>query len=75
MARDLLLSLQMSHWLIIAGSVLVVVGLIGFAIGSRSRAKNVESEPVIAPSPEQRPQSSPLPDLLSSRPRKDRREI
>lgn len=67
MARDLLLSLQVSHWLIIAGAVLLFVGLVG-VITRRHRAK-VQSEP--APIPEPRPQLAPLPELLtSSGPRK-----
>jgi hypothetical protein len=73
MARDLLLSLQVPHWLIIVGAALVVVGLIGLAINPRRRA-DTQSEPSTAPNPEPRPQLPTLPDLLTARPRKDRRE-
>ncbi|SDE95123.1 LPXTG-motif cell wall anchor domain-containing protein [Bradyrhizobium brasilense] len=74
MAKALLLSLQLPHWLIIAGAALIVVGLIGLVI-SRRRRTNVQDEATTEPSSEPRPQLSPLPDLLNSRPRKDRREI
>ncbi|MTV11994.1 LPXTG cell wall anchor domain-containing protein [Bradyrhizobium elkanii] len=73
MASALLLSLQLSHWLIIAGAALVAVGPIGLVIRRRRRA-NVQGE-ATEPNSEPRPQLSPLPDILDSRPRKDRREI
>ncbi|MGY4171605.1 hypothetical protein [Bradyrhizobium sp. USDA 4529] len=63
--------LQLPHWLIAAGALLVIVGVIGHAI-SRRRRKEVEDEPDSAPSPEPRPQMAPLPDLLDSKSRKDR---
>lgn len=74
MAKALLLSLQLPHWLIIAGAALIAAGLIGLVI-SRRRWANFRGEATAEPSSEPRPQLSPLPDLLDSRPRKDRREI
>lgn len=65
--------LELPHWLIIAGAVLVVVGLIGLVISRRRRRPaDIQDEPA-TPSPEPRPQPSPLPDLLGSRPREGRR--
>jgi hypothetical protein len=66
--------LELPHWLIIAGAVLVVSGLIGLVIG-RSHPAKVQDEPATKPSPEPRPQLSAPPGFLDSRQRKDRREI
>jgi hypothetical protein len=64
--------LQLPHWLMIAGTLLVIAGLIGLVISRRQQAK-VQDDPANEPSPEPRPQLPPLPDLLDSRPRKSRR--
>jgi len=64
--------LQLPHWLMIAGALLVIAGLIGLVISRRQQAK-VQDDPANEPSPEPRPQPPPLPDLLDSRPRKSRR--
>jgi len=66
--------MEFPHWLMLDGAVLVVVGLIGFVISRRQRSK-VQGDLDTEPSPELRPQLSPPPDLLDSRPRKDPREI
>jgi hypothetical protein len=64
--------LELPHWLMLAGAVLVVVGLIGLAIRQRA---NVQDNPGSEPITEPRPQLPPLPDLLDSRPRKNRRSM
>jgi hypothetical protein len=63
--------MEYPHWLMIAGTLLVITGLIGLVM-SRRQAK-VQDDPVTEQSPEPRPQMSPLPDLLDSRSRKSRR--
>jgi hypothetical protein len=66
-----MVSLGLPHWLIIAGVLLVVAGLIGFAL---SRTKAVESDPRSEePTANPRPQMAPLPALLDSN-RKERDE-
>ena len=55
--------LQLPHWLMIAGTLLVIAGLIGLVISRRQQAK-VQGDPANEPSPEPRPQLPPLPDLL-----------
>jgi hypothetical protein len=64
--------LLLPHWLMIAGTMLAVAGLIGLVLSRRQQAK-VQDDPAIEQSPEPRPQVPPLPELLDSRPRKDRR--
>jgi hypothetical protein len=64
--------LLLPHWLMIAGTVLVVAGLIGLVVSRRQQAK-VQDDPANEQTPEPRPQVPPLPPLLDSRPRKDRR--
>lgn len=66
-------SLQLPHWLIAVGALLVIVGVIGRAIGRRQPDDEAEDDPESAPIPELRPRAPPLPDLLDSRSRKDRR--
>lgn len=39
MAKDLLLSLQLPHWLLIAGTLLVIVGCIGLLIRRKASAE------------------------------------
>jgi protein-S-isoprenylcysteine O-methyltransferase Ste14 len=64
--------LQLPHWLMIAGTLLVIAGLIGLVITRRQQGQ-VQDDPATVPSPDSRPQLPPLPDLLDSRPRKSRR--
>jgi hypothetical protein len=64
--------LELPHWLIIAGAVLVVVGLIGVIVRRRHQAE-AQDGPAAEPSLEpDRPKLPPLPDLLDRRPRKRR---
>jgi hypothetical protein len=63
---------QLPHWLILAGTLLVIAGLIGLIV-SRNRRAQIHDDQATEQSPERRPQLPPLPDLLDSRPRKDRR--
>jgi hypothetical protein len=68
-------ALQLPHWLTIAGTLLVIAGLIGFVSCPKQLAK-IQVEPATDPSgPEPRAQLPPLPDLLDSRPRKNRRSM
>jgi hypothetical protein len=64
--------MEYPHWLMIAGTLLVIAGLIELVMSRRQQAK-VQDDPATEESPEPRPQMSPLPDLLDSRPRKSRR--
>jgi hypothetical protein len=64
--------LQLPHWLMIAGTLLVIAGLIGLVMSRRKQPK-AQRNPATEQSPEPRPQLPPLPDLLDSRPRKSRR--
>ncbi|SIO55887.1 hypothetical protein SAMN05443247_08148 [Bradyrhizobium erythrophlei] len=64
--------LALPHWLIIAGALLVIAGLIGLVI-RRKQPAEVQDDPDGKPRPEPRSQLPPLPDLLDSRPRKNRR--
>jgi hypothetical protein len=66
--------LALPHWLIVAGTLLVIAGLIGLLI-RRKQFTKVQDDPAREPSPEPRPQLPPLPDLLDSRPRKNRRSM
>jgi hypothetical protein len=66
--------LALPHWLIVAGTLLVIAGLIGLVI-RRKQFTKVQDDPASEPSPEPRPQLPPLPDLLDSRPRKNRRSF
>jgi hypothetical protein len=65
--------LQLPHWLMIAGTLLVVAGPTGLVMSRRQQQANFQDDPATEQSPEQRPQLPPLPDLLDSRPRKSRR--
>ena len=64
--------MEYPHWLMMAGTLLVITGLIGLVMSRRRQAK-VQDDPATEQSPEPSPQLSPLPDLLNSRPRKSRR--
>jgi len=41
-----MLALELPHWLMIAGSALVIAGIVGLAL---DRNKQVESDPVVLP--------------------------
>ena len=73
MSRALLDSLELPHWLILAGTLLVIIGVIGLVIGRKKLVK-VDDVPADVSSSEARPQLPPLPDLLDSRPRRERRQ-
>ena len=63
-------SLELPHWLMIAGALLVVAGSIGFAI-SRNKAVEIDADPLPGePTAGPRQQMPPLPTLLDSRPKK-----
>ena len=66
---NILYGMEYPHWFIIAGTLLVIAGLIGLVIRSKQLAK---VDPTGELSPEPRPQLPPLPDLLDSRPRRNR---
>jgi hypothetical protein len=66
-------SLELPHWLMLVGALLVIAGCIGLAI-SRKRAAEIDDEGVNESSPEPPPQMSPLPDLLDSRRRSERKQ-
>ena len=63
---------QLPHWLMLAGTLLVIAGLIGMAISRKQRAK-VQDDPTTEQRSGPIPKLPPLPDLLDSRPRKNRR--
>jgi hypothetical protein len=66
--------MEYPHWLIIAGTLLIVAGLVGLVIRSKQLAK-VQDNPTSDLNPEPRSQMPPLPDLLDSRPREKRRSM
>ena len=59
-------SLELPHWLMIAGALLVVVGSIGILVRAGKKAKEVDSSPD-EPSDAARQQMPPLPRLLDSK--------
>ncbi|KWV45706.1 hypothetical protein AS156_23390 [Bradyrhizobium macuxiense] len=65
-------SLQPAHWLIAVGVLLVIVGLVGILIG-RGQSTKDHDDPSRALNRDPRARMPPLPDLLDSRPRNDRR--
>ena len=56
--------LALPHWLIVAGTLLVIAGLIGLVI-RRKQFTKVQDDPAREPSPEPRPQLPPLPIFLT----------
>ena len=70
MSRALLDSLELPHWLILAGILLLIAGVIGLVI-DRKRLQKVDAP---NENSEAHPQLPPLPDLLDSRPRRERRQ-
>ena len=76
MSRALLDSLGLPHWLILAGILLLIAGLIGLVM-DRKRLQKVDApneNGEANENSEARPQLPPLPDLLDSRPRRERRQ-
>jgi hypothetical protein len=77
MSSALLDSLELPHWLILAGILLLIAGVIGLMI-DRKRLQKVdapnENSEAKKESSAARPQLPPLPDLLDSRPRRERRQ-
>ena len=67
---NILYGMEYPHWLIVAGALLVIAGLIGLVIQRRQLAK-VQDDPARDLSPEPRPQLPPLP----ARPPKKRRSM
>jgi hypothetical protein len=66
--------LALPHWLIVAGTLLVIAGLIGLVIRRKQFAR-VQDDAATEQNPEPRPRLPPLPDLLDSRPRENRRSM
>ena len=56
-------SLGLPHWLMIAGALLVIFGLIGFAL---SRNKEVETDPAPVPSDTNKSGSTPAADAAEN---------
>jgi hypothetical protein len=76
MMSALLDSLELPHWLILAGILLLIAGVIGLVI-DRKRLQKVDAPNENSEANEHseaRPQLPPLPDLLDSRPRRERRQ-
>jgi hypothetical protein len=64
---DLLSSIKLPHWLMIAGAILIATGFLGLVFArNKEAATNPDSEP-----PAPRPQLPPLPSLLDSSRHKD----
>jgi hypothetical protein len=63
---DFVQTLQLPHWLMLAGLSLVIAGCIGLALGRKSAAE-IDDEPVNETNPEPPPQMPPLPRRLDSR--------
>jgi len=72
MSRALLDSLELPHWLILAGILLVIAGVTGLVVIDPKKPDKVDE--ANEASGEARPQLPPLPDLLDSRPRIERRQ-
>jgi hypothetical protein len=59
---DMLSSINLPHWLMIAGAILVALGFLGLVFTrNRQAATNPDSEPTVPRSP-----MPPLPSLLDS---------
>jgi hypothetical protein len=70
MSRALLDSLALPHWLILAGILLLIAGVMGLVI-DRKRLQKVDAP---NENSEARPQLPPLPEFLDSQPRRERRQ-
>jgi hypothetical protein len=66
-------AIGLPHWLILAGILLVIAGFTGLVI-DRKKLGKVEEGPANNGTSEMRPQLPPLPELLDSRPRRERRQ-
>jgi hypothetical protein len=62
-------SLELPHWLMIAGALLVVAGFIGVRVSGK-KADEADSS-LDEPTDTSRQQMPPLPSLLDSRPKND----
>lgn len=58
--------LELPHWLMLAGTLLVIAGCIGLAF-RRTKSAETDSDPTSAPDSKVRPKMPPLPALLDSR--------
>ena len=70
MSRALLDSLELPHWLILAGILLVIAGVIGLVI-NRKRLQKVDAPDETSKA---RPQLPPLSEIRDSRRRRERRQ-
>jgi hypothetical protein len=61
--------LQLPHWLMIAGALLVIAGFVGVLVNGK-RVDEVDPPPNL-PTDTPRQQMPPLPSLLESRPKND----
>ena len=66
-------SIELPHWLILAGILLVIAGFTGLVI-DRKKLQKIDDAQVNGTSSEARPQLPPLPELLDSRPKRERRQ-
>jgi len=65
--------LELQHWLILAGALLVIAGATGLLM-HRKKLRKGDDVPANEASSEARHQLPPLPDFLDSRPRRERRQ-
>ena len=65
--------LELPHWLILVGALLVIAGATGLLM-HRKKPRKGDDVPANEASSEARPQLPPLPDFLDSRPRRERRQ-
>jgi hypothetical protein len=70
MGRALLDSLELPHWLILAGILLLIAGVTALVI-DRKRLQKVDA---LNENSEARAQLPPVPDLLDRRPRRERQQ-
>jgi hypothetical protein len=70
---DFVQTLQLPHWLMLAGLSLLIAGCIGLALGRKSAAE-IDDELVNETNPEPPPQMPPLPRRLDSRRRAERNQ-
>jgi hypothetical protein len=66
-------SIELPHWLILAGILLVMAGFTGLVV-DRKKLGKVDEAPADEASSEARPHLPPLPELLDSRPRRKWRQ-
>lgn len=59
---DLLSSIELPHWLMIAGAILVTIGFLGLALSrNKQAATDADQEPTVPT-----PRMPPLPNLLDT---------